>query len=381
MNGESIPWAGGRVAVVHDWFQGYHGAERVVEALVRDVFAEARDVDVFTFHAARDLLPDELASRIVRESRVAALGPFRQRGHEPGRWRLLLPLMSRYFRSLDLRSYDLVVASSHAAAAHASPPAGTPYVCYCHSPMRYLWLSDAERGRLSGPTALALRVLSPGLRRRDRRAAQRPDRYVANSEAVRDRIARFYGRPAEVIHPPVAVSDLTPSAPKAPDTFLWVNRLVAYKRPETVVEAFRGTRHRLTMVGIGPLEQRIRDRLPENVELRGWLSRPELTRLYESSGGLIHIGEEDFGMAMVEALAAGSPVIALDGGGARDIVEDGTHGVLLADPTVASLREAIDRVAATDWDAGALAARAASFSPERFVARMREVSAAAISGS
>ena len=148
-----------------------------------------------------------------------------------------------------------------------------------------------------------------------------------------------------------------------------------------MVEAFRGTRYRLTMVGIGPLEQRLRKRLPENVELLGWLPRRELARLYASSSGFIHVGEEDFGMAMVEALASGSPVIALDGGGARDIVEDGTHGVLLADQSVASLRGAIDRVAAMDWDASLLAARAASFAPETFVARMREVSAAAVSGS
>ena len=376
MSDGGAPWAGARVAIVHDWFQGFHGAERVVDALAEEVLAEAAAVDVFTFHAAREVLPPRLAGRIVRESRLAGLPGIRQVGHDPGRWRYLLPYMPRFFRALPLAGYDLLIASSHAWALQASPRASVPYVCYCHTPMRYAWLTEAERERLHGAQGWALRAAAGRLRRSDRRAAARPDRFVANSTAVRDRIRRFYGRQATVVHPPVAADDLAPAAER--DGFLWVGRLVAYKRPELAVEVFRGLPQRLTMVGIGPLEARIRRDLPANVELRGWIPRAELARLYATARGFFWVGEEDFGMSMVEALAAGAPVIAPDAGGARDIVRDGLDGILVEEVTPAALRAAVERAAAASWDPSRLADRAREFSPERFAARMREVLRAAM---
>lgn len=380
MSSDPSPWAGQPVAIVHDWFQGYHGSERVVEVLADDVLADASRVDVFTFHAARELLPERLAGRIVRESRLSRLPGLRQIGHDPGRWRYLLPYMPRYFRSLDLSGYAATVISSHACAINASPPPGMPCLCYSHTPMRYAWLADTERGRLSGARSAALRAFSGHLRKLDRAAAQRPDRLVANSNAVRERIERFYGREADVVHPPVEVAELGGGEAER-RRFLWVGRLVPYKRPLLVAEAFRGLPQQLTMVGIGPQEEELRATLPPNVELRGWISRGELVGLYRGAAGFIHIGEEDFGITMVEALAAGAPVIALDAGGARDIVRDGTDGALLAEPTASALRTAVERVAATEWDRAALRARAADFSRERFAARMRELLAATFAAS
>jgi glycosyltransferase involved in cell wall biosynthesis len=369
----AAPWAGRPVAIVHDWFQGFHGAERVVEVLADDVLTEASRVDVFTFHAERELLPPRLAARIVRESKPGRVPGLRQVGHDPGRWRYLLPYMPRYFRSLDLSAYDLVVVSSHSCAINAAPPPGTPYVCYCHTPMRYAWLTDTEQGRLDGVRGRVLGALSGWLRRQDRAAAQRPDRLIANSTEVRDRIRRFYGREADVVHPPVEVEELRAGTRQERGSFLWVGRLVPYKQPLLVAEAFRGLPQRLTMVGIGPQEEELRARLPENVELHGWISREELEGLYREAAGFIHVGEEDFGISMVEALAAGAPVIALGAGGARDIVRDGSDGVLLAEASAESLREAVTQVAATDWDRERLAERAAEFSRPRFVAAMREL--------
>ena len=240
--------------------------------------------------------------------------------------------------------------------------------------MRYAWLTETERGRLGGARGEALRLLSVWLRRGDRAAAQRPDRLVANSNAVRERIGRFYGRQADVVHPPVELTDLQSSAANGErGHFLWVGRLVPYKRPLLVAEAFRGLRRRLTMVGIGPQEAELRERLPDNVELRGWISRQELVELYRRASGFLHIGEEDFGITMVEALAAGAPVIALNAGGACDIVREGVDGVLVSDPTVTSIRAAVERVATKDWDRDRLAGRAAEFSRERFVTLMREL--------
>ena len=374
MSGDAAPWAGRAAAVVHDWFQGYHGSERVVEALVEDVLADASRVDVLTFHAARELLPAELSSRIVRESRLAGLPGVRQVGHDPGRWRYLLPYMPHYFRSLDLAEYSVVVASSHACALHARPAAGATYVCYCHTPMRYAGMTETDRGRVGGLRGAALGIASPWLRRIDRAAAQRPDRLVANSTAVRDRIQRFYGRAADVIHPPVELGDLAPTDP-APRRghFLCVGRLVPYKRPSVVAEAFRGLPHKLVIVGIGPQEAAVRKRMPENVELRGWVTRQELAELYRDAIGFIHVGEEDFGISMVEALGAGTPVIALDAGGARDIVRDEVDGILIAEASATALAQAVGRVAETAWDRDGLAARAQQFSRARFVSRMRKL--------
>jgi len=216
-----------------------------------------------------------------------------------------------------------------------------------------------------------LRAARTWLQRLDRRGSMSPDSFVANSTAVQDRIQRFYGRDAAVIHPPVKVEEFTPT--DAPESyFLWVHRLVPHKRPELVAEAFRGLRQRLTMVGIGMLEPSLRRSLPPNVTLLPWLPRPELVQLFERATGFVHMGEEDFGISMVEALAAGTPVIALARGGALDIVRDGVDGLLIDTPNVPNLQEAILESAKRRWEAEALALRAQQFSRERFVMRFRE---------
>ena len=359
-----------RTAIVHDWFQGFHGAERVVEAMRAGLFAEGNEPDVFTFQAAQELLPPELTARIRQESRLANLPGIRQRGHDPGRWRMLLPFMPGYFRRLDLDAYDTVIASSHACAIHARPREDALHVCYCYTPIRYAWLPETEANRARGPAALGLKATRGWLRRKDLEASRRPDGYIAISEAVRERIRTAYGRDAAVVHPPVDVEDFDPHAEKEPGHFLWAHRLVAYKSPEVVVEAFRGLPHRLTMVGVGPLAETLRRDLPPNVELRGWVSREELVRLYERASGFIHVGEEDFGITMVEALAAGAPVVALARGGSLDIVRPEEDGLLVVRADPVSVREAVERMAARDWDTDALAARAREFSRERFLERL-----------
>jgi glycosyltransferase involved in cell wall biosynthesis len=361
---------GVRTAIVHDWFQGYHGSEQVVHVMTTDLFAHSNPPDIYTFHAERELLPADLASLIVRESRVSRLPGIRQRGHTPGRWRYLLPYMPFYFDRLRLDEYDLVISSSHAFAKRLRVNSEALHVCYCYTPIRYLWLPEAESGRATGATKMALGVVRNRLKKLDRESALRPDGFVAISTAVRERIRRFYGRDAEVIHPPVDTRSLAPRAKDA-GKFLWVNRLVAYKRPELVAEAFRELPYRLTMVGVGPLERRLRDMLPPNVELVGWLPRERLVELYAEAVGLIHVGEEDFGITMVEALASGTPVIAVNRGGARDIVRNGEDGVLVDTPTVESLRRAIHEVAQSKYDPRALVEGAERFSRAHFVETFR----------
>jgi glycosyltransferase involved in cell wall biosynthesis len=361
-----------RSAIVHDWFQGLHGSERTVAAML-DLFD--RDPDIFTFHAARELLPERLGAAIVGESRLARLPGVRQRGHRPGRWRWLLPHMPRYFESLDLNGYELVVSSSHACAAGVRTRPDTLHVCYCYTPMRYAWMPATERGRAGRLKGLALRALRERLREWDRRAAGRPDLYLAISTAVAERIATFYGRDALVVPPPVAVGDFPHEVEHDPSHFLWVHRLVPYKRPLEVAAAFRELPDlRLTMVGVGPLERKLRAALPHNVELLGWVPRTRLVRLFAGAGGFVHVGEEDFGISMVEALAAGTPVLAPDRGGARDIVRPGIDGVLISDSAhPARIREGVLALAGKTWDREKLRERAASFSEGHFQSRLAEV--------
>jgi glycosyltransferase involved in cell wall biosynthesis len=359
-------------AIVHDWFQGMHGSERVVEALRSGLFGDNRDPDILTFAAAREVIPDELSRRIVRESRLATLPGIRQGGRDAGRWRYLLPYMPHYFASLDLNPYDVVIASSHACALNVRPRPDALFACYSHTPMRYAWLPDTDPGGVGALSSLGLRIFRGRLRRTDLAASRRPDAFAANSTTVRDRIRRFYGRDATVIHPPVAVDEFDAGGAKEEGHFLWTQRLVSYKRPELVAEAFRGLPYRLTMVGVGPLEARLRAGLPENVELRGWIPREELRGLFARASGFVHVAEEDFGIATVEALAAGLPVVALGAGGARDIVRPGVDGILIDEAELEPLRTAIRSVAETTWDPAALRARALEFSTERFVEHMRE---------
>jgi glycosyltransferase involved in cell wall biosynthesis len=361
-----------RSAIVHDWFQGYHGSERTVAAML-DLFV--RDPDILTFHAARDLLPDRLATAIVQESRLARLPGIRQQGHDPGRWRWLLPYMPRFFERLDLSDYEIVVSSSHACAAGVKPPADTLHVCYCYTPMRYVWMPQVERRRARGLKGLALMTLCGRLRAWDLRAAERPDVYVAVSSAVAERVATFYRRDAVVVPPPVAVEDFARDGDRDPRRFLWVHRLVPYKRPLEVAAAFRELPDlRLTMVGVGPLEAELRATLPSNVELLGWLPRDRLSGLFARSAGFIHVGEEDFGISMVEALAAGIPVLAANRGGARDIVRPGHGGVLISDsPGPEQICAGVRELSERNWDAGELRQSAQRFSEERFRARLAEV--------
>ena len=361
----------GRSAIVHDWFQGYHGAERTVEAMRSGLFAMTNQPDVFTFFAARDLIPPELVVCIVRESRLARLPGIRQRGHGRGRWRYLLPLMPRYFARLRLDEYDLVISSSHAFAVNARP-LNAIHVCYCYTPLRYAWLPDVGRAdEHSAPRRCAARPPRP-TERVDRKASRGPDAYVAISEAVTTRIQRFYGREARVIHPPVDVEDFDPTRPKEPGRFLWVNRLVPYKHPRrsrrSVPRHAVSAHHGRDGTARG---QQLRRACRRMSSCSGWLPRQELARLYATASGFVHVGEEDFGITMVEALAAGTPVVALGRGGALDIVRPDVDGVLIREPDVDEIRAAVDEVARRRWDASALAARAQGFSRERFVAAFR----------
>lgn len=350
-----------RVAIAHEWLVRYAGSERCVDEMLR-VFPDAELLTtVVDVHA----LPESL-----RRARTSLLQ------HVPGavgnhEW--LVPLMPLSWRLRpSVRDVDLVISSSHACAKAVRTAAGIPHLCYCHTPMRYAWDFESERERFPRPLRPLARAGMSWFRRWDRRTAERVTHFVANSTAVARRIERAFGRAARVIHPPVRTDFFTPGGTRE-EYFLYVGRFVGYKRPDLVVDAFAGLpEQRLLMVGDGPLRAELQARATENVSFLGALDDDRLRELYRSAQALVYPAEEDFGIAMAEAQACGTPVIGLMRGGATDIVEPGVTGWLLEAQSADALSVLVRRAAEEELDAKTIAGAAQRFSAERFRQELQE---------
>jgi glycosyltransferase involved in cell wall biosynthesis len=345
-----------RVAIAHDWMTTYAGSERCVEQMLR----EFPDADLLVSVVRPAALPAPL--RRARPSLLQRI-PGAAGHHE-----YLLPLMpAAWWLHRPPPEVDVVISSSHACAKGVRAPAGAAHLCYCYTPMRYAWDFGAERGRFPPAVRPAAYAAMAAMRRWDRASARRVDRFLAISSAVARRIRRAYGRDAGVLHPPVRTDFFTPAPAGGQDYFLFVGRLVAYKRPDLVVEAFRDLPYRLVVVGRGPMESGLRARAGANVAFRSALDDAALRDLYRGARALVYPGEEDFGLVMAEAQACGTPVIAFAGGGALDIVRPGETGWLLQDHRADLLRAAVRRAARGDLDPEGIAATtAARFSVDRF---------------
>ena len=283
---------------------------------------------------------------------------------------ILLPLMPLSWRlRRPIAGVDAVVSSNHACAKAVRIEAGIPHLCYCHTPMRYAWDFESEQARFPAAITAPARLGMAWFRDWDRRVADNVDVFVANSSAVRDRIMACYGRRATVIHPPVRTDKFTPGGERG-DAFLYVGRLVPYKRADLVVEAFAGLDERLIVVGQGTLGTGLKARATDNVTFLDEVDEENLIDLYRTTRAIVFPAEEDFGIAMAEAQACGTPVIGLDRGGARDIVEPGVTGWLLDAPTVDRVRDAVRRATREELDPAEIRRRAERFSTDRFRSEM-----------
>jgi glycosyltransferase involved in cell wall biosynthesis len=350
----------GKVAVIHDWLTGMRGGEAVLEGIL-DALPEAELFTLFHF-------PGSVSPKI--ESRRIHTSSLQRMARRVSDYRHLLPLYPRAIREFDLSAYDLIVSSSHCVAKSVDAKR-KPHLSYCHTPMRYVWDRFDDYFPRSKPLRRAAALsIAPWLRSWDRRTASEVTQFVANSTFVRERIRKFYGRDAGIVHPYVGDAFLDAPLPDGREDFhLVVSALVPYKRVELAIEAMAG--RRLVVIGGGPLLEELRARGGPNVELMGAVSRDRIIERLGRARSLILPGVEDFGITPLEAMALGTPVVALGEGGVRDSVVDGVTGIFFDAATVTSLRAALDRVEAQEWDRPALRAQAAKFSRAVFDAKLK----------
>jgi len=351
-----------RVAIIHYWLIGMRGGERVLERLLH-LFPEA---DIFTHVYDPSAVSETIRSRRVRTTFIQKLpGALRH-------YQKYLPLMPMALEELDLGAYDLVISSESGPAKGVITAPGALHVCYCHSPMRYLWDHYPAYRDAAGPLA---RLIMPwafhALRTWDTTSAARVDRIVANSSFVRARIHKAWRRDAVVVHPPVDTALFRPSA-EVDGRWLWVGQMTPYKRADLAVDAFNALGHPLLMVGDGEMAPALRRRARSNITIVPRLSFAELRRAYARCRALVFTPEEDFGLTPVEAMASGRPVLAYGRGGAMDTVQAGSTGVFFEEQTRESLIDGVERLDRwlPQFDSAAAVRSAARFSPEVFDAGM-----------
>jgi glycosyltransferase involved in cell wall biosynthesis len=383
-----------RIALAHDWLVGLRGGEWVLDAIIHALAPRVELTALFVmFHGCAPLTPaiDALPTHVSRVGRLPGANVFR-------RW--LLPLYPAAVHDLSRRlahehrrhPIDLLISTSSAAIKNLKPPPGVPHLCYCHSPARYLWSrQDAYAGHPL--REIGLRVFAPRLREWDRATSASVTRFIANSTYTAREIARCYGLPADVVHPPVRVNFFTPPAPGAQrgDHFLVVSALEPYKRVDLAIRAAALAGRELRIVGDGSERQRL-ERLARRLEslsgqdargappissrrfavrFLGRLRDEDLRHEYRSARLLLFPQVEDFGIVAAEAQACGLPVVARAAGGALDIVRNAITGALFQADTPESLLAAVARCPG-DAD-HACRINALRFAPQKFEYRLTTI--------
>jgi glycosyltransferase involved in cell wall biosynthesis len=352
-----------KVAIVHYWLVGMRGGEKVVEALC-EMYPQA---DIFTHVYVPEMVSERIRQHRIIPTFINAL-PRAAR-----MYKAYLPLMPLALEQLDLRGYDLIISSESGPAKGVIAPADALHVCYCHTPMRYIWNMYHDYRNSAGWMArLMMPSLTHYLRMWDVTSAARVDSFVANSATVARRIHRYYGVDALVIHPPVDTDAFSIAAPsELEDYFLMAGELVSYKRPDLAVRAFNEMELKLVVIGGGEMLDEIRRVAGPTVTVLGSQPFDVLKQHYARCRALIFPGEEDFGMVPVEAMASGRPVVAFGRGGATETVAEGVSGVFFAEQTVEAISSAVKSLADIEIDPEKIAAHARQFGKDRFFQKTR----------
>lgn len=350
-----------RVAIVHYWLVSMRGGEKVLEALCQ-LFPQA---DIFTHVYDPGKVSETIRGHKIVTTFINSLPRARRY------YKHYLPLMPLATEQIDLRGYDLIISSESGPAKGIIPPAGAVHICYCHSPMRYVWNMFHDYREHAG---FLRRLLMPPLchyvRTWDAVASMRVDHFIANSATVATRIEKYYRRDATVIHPPVNVEQFeSVPAGEVEDYYLMAGELVTYKRPELAVEAFNAMGRRLIVIGGGEMLAEVRKRAGPTVTIMGQQPFAVLRHHYARCRALIFPGEEDFGIVPVEVMASGRPVIAYGRGGATETVTPGLSGLFFKEQTVAALELAVREFERMHFDPAAIRQQAEKFNANRFLTK------------
>ncbi len=349
-----------RIALLHYWLTNMRGGENVLAEFCRLY----PDAEIFTHAFNAQVIDPVIANMPVHETLISRL-PGARRGCQK-----YLPLMPFALSKLDLSNFDLLISSESGPIKGVRKPAGATHICYCHSPMRYLWDMYGDYYRNSGLAGkIAMGTFKNYLRKYDLKSAESVDHFIANSSFVADRIKRIYGRESTVIHPPCDSEYFSAGERSGPeDYYLFVGQLIAYKRPDLAVDACRKLGRKLIIAGDGNVRKALEKSAASdaNIQFAGRPSREKLRELYARAKALLFPGVEDFGIVPIEAQAAGTPVIALGKGGALETVRDNETGLFFKEETVQSLIDAITEFEAKSWDIQRIRAHAEHFNPARF---------------
>lgn len=356
-----------KTALLHYWLTNRRGGENVFRKIC-GMFPQG---DIFTHAYNAQVMDGWFGGRHVTESFIGRL-PFART-----KCQAYLPLMPLASRSLKLDGYDLIISSESGPIKGVRKPRGARHICYCHTPMRYLWDLYEDYYRMAGVAGkIAMRIFRDYLRREDLKSADSVDVFVANSHFVAERIQRIYGRSAEVVYPMVDFDFFSHSISDARgDGYLLAGQLVSYKRPDIALLACLKMNRKLKIVGSGEQIEHLRAlaKGSPNIEFLGRVSNEDLRRAYTEARALLFPGVEDLGIVPLEAQAAGTPVIAYGVGGARETVVAGETGLFFRQQSVDSLCEAMEEFEAKRWKAEDCRENAARFSPAVFHRAFRAV--------
>lgn len=357
-----------KIALVHDWLTGMRGGEKVLEIFC-ELFPTA---DIFTLLHKPGSVSPQIESHKIFTSFIQKMPSVEKR------YRYYLPLMPKAIESFDLSEYDVVISSSHCVAKGCKPRSGAFHICYCFTPMRYIW--DQYKNYFGAGSSLivrsSMRIARSYLQRWDTHSSKRVAEFVAISKFVQDRIRNFYNRESSVIYPPVDTDFYTSeNPPQSPFNkgeikggfYLIVSALAPYKRIDIAVESFNRCGLPLKIIGSGQSEKQLKVLAKKNIEFLGWLSDEQLLYYYRNCKALIFPGVEDFGIVPLEAMACGKPVIAYRKGGATETILENETGVFFESQDAESLAKALKRFEQMKWNSSKIRQQALKFSKREFI--------------
>jgi glycosyltransferase involved in cell wall biosynthesis len=357
-----------KVALVHDFLIKMGGAERVLSVLA-DMFPDA---PIYTLLYDYEVCGQQFTDARVMRSYLQNSPRFLKK-----RQRYLLPFMPRAIESFDFSPYDLVISSSNAFAHGVLIGSHAKHICYCHSPMRYAWDYAHEyikEQKVDPLRRYAIEKLMKGIRVWDQVASDRPDRYIANSYHVRTRIKKYYHQDADVLYPPVDTRRFHVSE-KHDDYFLIVSALTPFKKLDLAVQLFNKIQKRLVIIGEGAQKGYLKSIAGPTVEILGKKTDKEVQEYMQNCRAYILPAEEDFGIAPIEAMACGKPVLAYGKGGARETVIPGATGELFYEPTIKSIEDGLGRLIVNENNYGPrkLRAHANLYAKKHFIEGMEKI--------